>query len=359
MARRRKSKEKKDEQIKAMRILSFGAGAIGTYIGGSLALHKHQVVFLEKPDVVEDLRQRGLSLEIDEEIQQIPAPQVAGSMEEALQAGPFDLAIFALKSFETQKGLESMAPHIEAMPPVLCLQNGVDNETALAQILGPKRVIPGTVTSAVGRRAAGDIVLERKRGMGVGASHPLASDLVDALNDAGLNARLYRHALDMKWSKMLTNLLANASSAILNMTPTEIFEHPELHRLEIRQLREALQVMNALHLNPVDLPGTPIRALTFSVRNLPTKLSRTLLKNAVGSGRGGKMPSFHIDLHNGRGKSEVNYLNGAVVRHGERVGVKTPVNQLLNETLLKLTRGDLPLMAFDHNPERLLALLKE
>jgi 2-dehydropantoate 2-reductase len=358
MARRGKSK-KKDEQIKPMRILSFGAGAIGTYVGGSLALRQHRVVFLEKPQVAQDLRQRGLRLEIEEEIHQIPEPEMAGSIEEALEAGPFDLAIFALKSFDTQKGIESMAQHIEAIPPVLCLQNGVDNEAALEQILGPKRVIPGTVTSAVGREQAGDIVLERKRGMGVGAEHPLASDLVDALNNADLNARLYRHALDMKWSKMLTNLLANASSAILNMTPTEIFDHPELHRLEIKQLREALQVMSALRLHPVDLPGTPIRALTFSVRNLPTKLSRTLLKNAVGSGRGGKMPSFYIDLHNGRGKSEVNYLNGAVVRHGERAGVKTPVNRMLNDTLLKLTRGDLPLMAFDHNPERLLALLEE
>jgi 2-dehydropantoate 2-reductase len=65
------------------------------------------------------------------------------------------------------------------------------------------------------------------------------------------------------------------------------------------------------------------------------------------------MPSFHIDLHSGRGKSEVEFLNGAVVRAGEQTGIPTPVNKLLTETLLKLSYGELPLDEFAHRPERL------
>jgi 2-dehydropantoate 2-reductase len=163
----------------------------------------------------------------------------------------------------------------------------------------------------------------------------------------------------MKWSKMLTNLLANASSAILDLTPREIFSDRRLFRLEVEQLREALQVMRRLGIRVVNLPGTPVRALAFAIRFLPLGLSRPLLAKAVGSGRGAKMPSFYIDLHAGRGLSEVDSLNGAVVRFGEQVGVPTPVNHLLNETLLALSRGEVPLSAYARQPEKLLEKVAE
>jgi 2-dehydropantoate 2-reductase len=342
-----------------LRLLVFGAGAIGTYVGGSLALDGHEVVFLEQAAVAGQLRQRGLRLKIDETERLIAEPNIAGSLPEALEGEPFDLAIFALKSFDTANALESMRPVREALPPILCLQNGVENESVLAGVLGKDKVIAGTVTSAIGRRAAGDIQLERLRGMGVAAGHPLSQRIASALNGAGLKARLYAHADEMKWSKMLTNLLANASSAILDMTPGEIFAHSGLFRLEIRQLKEALRVMSAQNIYSVDLPGTPVRALAFAVRSLPLSISKPILKQAVGGGRGGKMPSFHIDLYNGRGKSEVNYLNGAVVRYGEKLGVPTPANRLLNSTLLALTHGDIPLDTYKKQPEKLLALSSE
>jgi 2-dehydropantoate 2-reductase len=235
----------------------------------------------------------------------------------------------------------------------LCLQNGVENEARLAAALGEQGVIAGTVTSAIGRRAAGDIFLERLRGVGVAAGHSLSKRLSAALNDAGLNARLFPSAAEMKWSKLLTNLLANATSAILDMTPAEVFAHPSLYRLEIEGLREALRVMKAQSLKVVDLPGTPVRLLALGAL-LPNFLSKPLMQRSVGKGRGAKMPSFHIDLYAGRGKSEVDYLNGAVVRFGERLGVPTPVNRLLCETLLALTEGKIPMEAFRHKPERLL-----
>jgi 2-dehydropantoate 2-reductase len=217
------------------------------------------------------------------------------------------------------------------------------------------KVIPGTVTSAIGRRAAGDIQLERLRGVGVAAGHPLSSRLVQALASAGLNARLFPGANDMKWSKLFTNLPTNAASAILDMTPAEILAHPGLYRLEIAQLREALAVMRAQGLHVVDLPATPVRLLAFAVRQLPLQISKPLLQRGVGGGRGGKMPSFYLDLHSGRGKSEVEYLNGAVVRYGARFNVPTPANRLLTETLMALTNGELPLSVYQHKPEKLLA----
>ncbi len=348
-----------------LNVLSIGAGAIGTYIGGSLAFHRHKVTFVERPQVAEELRARGLHIEAmnsrgEGSIFIIPASVLAfpDSLDKALASGPFDFAIFALKSFDTQSFIQSLSAIRYPPPAILCLSNGVDNEPAIAEALGQDRVIAGTVTSSIGRRAAGDIVLERLRGVGVAAGHPLSERLVAALDEAGLQAQLFPRAADMKWSKMLTNLLANATSAILDMPPAEIFAHPGLYRLEIAQLREALAVMRAQGIRAVDLPGTPVRLLAFAARYLLLAISRPLLGKAVGGGRGGKMPSFHIDLHSGSGKSEVDYLNGAVLRAGERLGIPTPVNKLLTETLLGLTQGEIPLGAFARQPEKLVSKRK-
>jgi 2-dehydropantoate 2-reductase len=346
------------EAANRLRLLVFGAGAIGTYVGGSLALQGYPVTFVEKPEVASVLHLRGLRLQIGEKKQSLQDPSIAESLSVAFEKVSYDVGIFALKSFDTDRALETMAPLREQIPPILCLQNGVENEHQIAKTLGENKIIAGTVTSAIGRNDAGDIHVERLRGMGVAAGHPLSAELVAALNQAGLNARLYSHAMDMKWSKMLTNLLANATSAILDMTPGEIFEHPQLFRLEIRQLREALQVMVAQKIQVVDLPGTPVRALALAARSLPLAIARTLLKNAVASGRGGKMPSFHIDLHSKRGETEVDYLNGAVVRSGEKTGIPTPVNQTLNETLQAICAGKLNSNSFAHKPEKLLERLE-
>jgi 2-dehydropantoate 2-reductase len=345
----------------SLKILVFGAGAIGTYIGGSLAHAGHHVVFLERPEVLDTLQQRGIKIQIPAAtlgltIITLPpaAYGCAGRLADALSLGPFDAALYALKSFDTASVLASF--HSAKLPPILCLSNGVDNEPTLADELGTQNIIAGVVTTAVGRQLVGDVIVERLRGIGVAGEHPLSSRLTAAMNEAGLNARLYPDAASMKWSKMLTNLLANASSAILNMPPSQIFAHPGLFRLEIEQLREALRVMAAKGVHAINLPKTPVKALAFAVQCLPLALSRPFMQKAVGAGRGGKMPSFHIDLYSGRGQSEVGYLNGAVVRHGEQAGMPTPVNRLLTDTLLALTRGDVPLETYALQPEKLLAL---
>ena len=189
---------------------------------------------------------------------------VAPSLEEALRYGPFDVALFALKSFDTASALEGMRAFAEKLPPILCLSNGVDNESAIANVLGADKVIPGTVTSAVGRRGAGDIVLEKLRGIGIDASHPLSDKLLTSANSAFLNAQAFSNSAAMKWSKMLTNLIANPTSAILNMSAAEILADRRLYEIEIKMLRECLAVMKAQKIPVVDLPRTPVRALAFA-----------------------------------------------------------------------------------------------
>jgi len=351
--------------LKPISVLAFGAGAIGTYVGGSLALDGHRLVFIEQPSVANELQERGLRLDVSiDRHREAPEPltvapasfKCVSSIADAMRYGPFDVAIFAMKSFDTAAALDEIKPFVNSMPPILCLQNGVDNEPAIAAVLGNDHVIAGSVTCSIARNAAGDIVLEKARGIGIAAGHPLSKRLVMAFNSARLNAHLYPHAADMKWSKVLANLPGSATSAIVDMSPAEVFGNPGLYALEMRLAKEALAVIEAQGARVVNLPKIPVQALALAM-HMPLWLARPVMMKVVGGGRGGKMPSFHIDLHAGRRKSEVEYLHGAVVSYGEKSGVPTPVARVLTETLLGMVRGDIPIVEFSRKPERLISLL--
>lgn len=341
-----------------LNLLIIGAGAIGTYIGGSLLLSGQRVVFLDRPGTADSLANSGMKLIIDGQDRVIDRPVVMESIPEGLQKGPFDAALVAVKSYDTPALVEQLSAFKGQMPPILCMQNGVENEGLYSNALGPDRVIAGTLTSAIGKPAFGTAVLEKLRGIGIADQHDVSKKIVEGFNQAGLQARLYSDANGMKWSKLLTNLLANASSAILDMPPSEIYAHPGLYEMEARQIQEALDVMRRLDLQVVDLPGTPVRLLALLMEFVPAWIGRRLSTRLLSRGRGGKMPSFHIDLHSGSGKSEVDYLNGAVVRFGKQLGVQTPVNEMLAETLQRLTSGSIPLDTFRGQPEKLINFLE-
>jgi 2-dehydropantoate 2-reductase len=195
--------------------------------------------------------------------------------------------------------------------------------------------------------------------MAITNTHPLSQKLLPVFNEAGLNLKICPHPKSMKWSKLLINLMGNASSAILNMDPVEIYSDKALYNLELRQLRETLGVMKLIKVKPINLPGVPVRLLAFTIQYLPQQLSQPLISKVIGGGRGGKMPSFHIDLYSGRGKSEVDQLNGAVVRTGIAVNYPTPVNEILTNVLNALIQGKEPLEKYAFKPEALFALLAD
>ncbi len=341
-----------DEKIS---ILVFGAGAIGVYIGGSLTHAGHQVVFLERADSAELLKNKGISVETaTKEKVLIKNPVIYTDLNEVLEKFTFDLAIVAVKSYDTDDLIQGWRGLENKLPPVLCLQNGVENEEKYRVILGETKVISGTVTTAVGKPGLGEVVVEKLRGIGIAAGHSLSAIIVSSMNAAGLKAQLYQNAAAMKWSKMLTNLLANASSAILQMTPDQIFSDEALYAIEADQLRETLDVMKLYDIPVIDLPGTPVKAMAFLIKSFPKKISRMILKNAIVKGRGDKMPSFYLDMVSGRGKSEVNYLNGAVARYGEKCGYQAKVNQTLTRILSGIVAGTLPASDFINQPEKLI-----
>lgn len=338
-----------------LNLLIVGAGAIGTYIGGSLLLSGQRAVFLDRADTAESISTNGMKLVIDGQTREIANPTFVESVPEALNLGPYNAVLAAVKSYDTAALAEQLAPYRVKLPPILCMQNGVENESVYRAALGEEKVIAGTLTSAIGKPAPGIAIVERLRGIGVADGFEVSQMIVDGFNQAGLQAQLYADAGSMKWSKLLTNLQSNATSAILDMTPAEIYAHQGLYELEARQVQEALEVMRRLDLRVVDLPGVPVRLLALMMQYMPPRFGRKLAARFLGRGRGDKMPSFHIDLHSGRGKSEVNYLNGAVVRFGEKLGVRTPVNQMLAGILQEMIEGNISLDTYRHQPDRLLA----
>lgn len=342
-----------------LNFLCFGMGAIGTYIGGSLAAAGYQVTFIERPESILQIKEKGLRIQTRDKLLQVPQVNLYSSLAEALDKGSYDVALLAVKSFDTQSVVNNITPFVSTFPTILCLQNGVENEPLLESVLGPERVIGASIATAVGKKGLGDVTVEKMRGLGIENRPPLSARIIEQFNFAGLNARSYPKRADLKWSKMLSNLLGNATSAILNWTPAQIFSDRGIYEIEVRQIRETLKVMKKMNIGLVNLPGTPIALLINLMDKFPSSISQPISSQAMGKGRGKKMPSFHIDLYAGQIRSEVSFLNGAVVRAGMKLGVATPVNQVLTITLEGLASGVLDKEKFANHPQKLISIIEE
>jgi len=342
-----------------MRFLCFGLGAIGTYIGGSLLAAGDEVVFIERSSAIDGVAQQGIKLKLKDRSLSIPSVKIAGSIQAALELGKFDAAILAVKSFDTASILDEIRPFNAQFPPVLCLQNGVENEGLIAGLIGEENVIGGSVTSAISRVGIGDAIVEKSRGVGIESTHPLSAALIKHFNRAGLKTVGYANRGSLKWSKMLTNLQANAVPAILHWTPYQVLSNPLTYSIECSALREALAVMHKLGIEVVNLPGTPVRPWISAMTKFPEWLSRPLIARVLGSGRGDKLPSLLIDLYAGKKLNEVVFLNGAVVRFAKANGLSAPVNAVLTETLVGMAQGVLPFERFNDHPEMLSHLIEE
>ena len=341
-----------------MKYLIIGAGAIGSYLGGSLLSAGKVVSFLEKPEYASSLNQNGITIKSpDHKIHHAPV-SVFSTADSAFYE-PVDIVIFAIKSFDTKEAAEELSPLREKIKAVLCLQNGVENESILERYFGADKVIGGSVTSAIGRVSAGDVILEKLRGIGIEKKSNFSDEMLADFNQAGLNAKFFPHRLDMKWSKMLSNLLLNASCAILDMTPAEIMNSKEIFHLEMEQFREAVRVMDKLGIKVTNLPGVPMKTLSMLIKYVPEDILQKVLFKPLGGGRGAKMPSLHIDLHQGKSQSEVIFLNGAVSRFGKQVQVPTPVNDTYSETLTILVEHTDLRTEFSRNIQAVLSRISE
>ena len=201
-------------------------------------------------------------------------------------------------------------------------------------------------------------VSKDKGGLGLArleADQPVEK-LATALNEANLTTPVYDDWRAMKWSKLLLNIINNASSAILDEIPANIIANTDLFNLEIAALREGLVVMKAMQVDAVKLPGYAVDWLAWLIDSnwLPLALKRSILRPAMVSGRGSKMPSLHIDLEAGRASTEIMVLNGAIVAAGQKLGIATPVNLALTQVFSNLAHKEIAWSAYRHQADKLL-----
>ncbi len=229
----------------------------------------------------------------------------------------------------------------------------------LGQVFGRDKIISGTVLNPISIPEVGTVRLEkRKGGLGLAPIDPArpVGPVVDAIASIGLPLRVYADYRAMKWSKLLLNLLGNATSAILDMNTLDAFADRRVFAIEVAALREAVAVMDALHVKAVALPGYPVPLLVFALRYLPLALLQPILRRMARSGRGEKLPSLLIDLNAGRPKSEIDDLNGAVSEASKSIGLKTPVNDALTTIVRQLVAGTVDRAAWRQQVDRLVKL---
>jgi 2-dehydropantoate 2-reductase len=332
--------------------LVYGTGAVGGFLGTRLALTGQTVTFLARPRVVDTLKEQGIRLTGDSPPGWLNKPVVISSLAQAFENHPPDVILVAVKAYDCQAAADAIHATTTNPPPVVCLLNGIGNEDTLGSTLGKDRVIAAALTTAVQVLEPGLLRVERERGLGLAMDHPIVPHLQHEMIRAGVHTRLYRNREQLKWSKVFTNIVSNATSAILGWPPAAIFTHPGLYRLEIEALRETRRVMRSMRLTPTNLPKVPVGFLGFGL-SLPASIIQPVLYRLVTKGRGDKLPSFHYDI--GRGRSEVSWLNGAIAREGARRGVPTPANAVLTDTLLALVEGREEAAEYHNRPERLLS----
>jgi 2-dehydropantoate 2-reductase len=338
------------------RTLVVGAGAIGSFLGALLGSVGHDVTLIRifEPDSerpVELIRPDGSRITI-------PVHRIARTAD-ALQP---DLILVAVKMPMLREALEPTRRWPTA--PTLTIENGIGAYEIASEIRPRAPQIAGSVTAPIAPATEDEVRWLGRGGIGLapvtGDAEAFVPDLVEDFARAGFRSAPLPSAPAMKWSKLLANLIGNASGAILDMDVRAIYSDRRLYEIERRQLLEALDVMAGLSLRPVSIPGAAIPWLARGLR-LPSWIGRPILSRALTDARSGKMSSLrlHVRAAPPDGPSpeqtEVAWMNGAVAEHGARVGVATPVNRLLALLTEQVAADPKRRAWFRGRPERLLA----
>jgi 2-dehydropantoate 2-reductase len=317
-----------------VRAAIVGAGAVGSLLAHSLALSGSDVALLGRSHAGPAERRSLVRRDVDD-TETAVSVTVAGAP--YLLPNPPDIVIFAVKQFSLAAAVDAWSDRPEV--PVLTIQNGIGAEEAVARSRGGTLVLGGSLTASVGLTNDGVVRRYRRGGLGLavvqGDGEEMLARLSEAFTKAGLPTRIYADLAAMKWSKLVGNLVGNATGALVDLDPSDIYRHPGLFAIERRQILEAVSVVKAQGLKIVSLPGADVRSLTRLI-SLPAPISRPILARIVGAARGGKSPSLREHARSGGGPSEADWLNGAVVRAGLTLGVETPVNRALVELLVEV-----------------------
>jgi 2-dehydropantoate 2-reductase len=268
-----------------------------------LARAGHHVTLVARPQHVEAVHRAGLRMEtkaFDEYVK-------LGASVEAAAAQGADLVLFCVKSTDTEAAGAQLKPHLSPGALVLCLQNGVDNADRLRSVLPPEQVAAAVVYVATEMAGPGHV---KHHGRGELVIEPSAAGnkVAEALAAAGVPTEVSANVRGALWLKLIINCAYNAVSAIAQQPYGRNVRGEGIGAVMRDVVDECLAVARA---DGVDVPGDVHATVAALVESMPTQMSSTAQ-----------------DLARGR-RTEIDHLNGLVVRRGEALGIPTPANRVL------------------------------
>jgi len=291
-----------------MKIAVMGAGAVGCYFGAMLARAGHEVTLIARPQHVEAVNRSGLLLESATFTGHIP---MHATVEPSGVDGA-DVVLFCVKSSDTVTAGQSIAPFLKQDATVLCLQNGVDNAERLQSVIA-QRAVPAVVYVATEMAGPGHVKHNGRGELIIGPSSASA-DIAKHFSAASAATTVPDNVIGALWAKLITNCAYNALSAVAQL--------PYGPMLKVEGVTDVMQSVVAECL-------TVARALNIP---LAPDLTKTVLALA------GSMPEQYSSTAQdlARGKlTEIDHLNGYIVKKGHDLGIPTPANLVL-QVMVKL-----------------------
>lgn len=286
----------------------LGAGAVGCFYGGMLARSGQRVTLIGRQAHVEAFRRSGLHFEgltFDEHI-----PVAASTDADAVRDAR--LVLFCVKSTDTEEAAEQIAPHLGPDALIVNLQNGVDNtERIQARVANP--VIPAVVYVATEMKGPGHLKHHGRGDLVIGefgAALPAGAleSVKQWFEPAGVPVRISDNVAGELWAKLVVNCAYNALSAIAQLPYGRMSRGPGIREVMRDVVEETLAVAKASGVRM----APDLLAKTYQIADaMPTQFSSTAQ-----------------DLARGK-PTEIDHLNGYVVRRGEALGVPTPANRAL------------------------------
>jgi 2-dehydropantoate 2-reductase len=288
-----------------------GAGGVGSVFGGRLAAAGHDVTLVHRRrEVVEAVQRHGLRLDSpDGASEQVPIH----ATEQAELIGPVDLVLILTKSTETRAAAESSRALVASSTLVVTLQNGLGNLETIAEVLGAERSLLGMTYVGAALVAPGHARLTAAGQSFLGEPNGTRSERVDRLardfTDAGLPTEATDRLWDMVWGKLVINAALNATCALTGASGEAALRSESACLWLGMVAEETAAVARALG---VSLPYSDAAARV-----------RQHCRDV-----GASKPSMLQDMERGR-PTEIDAINGAVVREGRRLGLATPYNEAL------------------------------
>ena len=285
-----------------MKVAVMGAGAVGCYYGGMLARAGHAVVLIGRPQHVAAVCRDGLFMHTQSFQAQVPmqASTDAGAVRGA------QLVLCCVKSPDTETAAMAMAPHLDPDACLLSLQNGVDNAERWQAVL--RREVAPAVVYVATEMAGPGFVKHHGRGELVIGPSSCSDELLALFAAAAIPVTISDNVAGALWAKLIVNCVYNAVSAITQLPYGHLVQGDGVHGVMRDVLAECLAVAQAAG---VVVAGDMWQAVQQIAHTMPGQLSST---------------AQDLARHK---PSEIDHLNGYVLRKGEALAVPTPVNRVL------------------------------